>query len=303
MSQPSLSDRHVWRTFKGHSRTFSFAALLLPRCVRTHVAHVYLLCRQIDDIADNLVLDVGVDAAMEELERLRVDLDRTVSGAPPASWIWPRLHETNRCYPLRLQPIRELIEGARWDLEGRQILDTEGLIEYADLVGGTIGEIMLPFLVEDRVEIDSLVPAARSLGIAMQITNIVRDVGEDWRTRRRIYVPLTMVHSAGIEVETLIRQHEMEDAYVSIIESMMDAADARYDSAGAAIQSLHPRARPAIHAAMRMYREIQNEVRANGYDNLRRRAFVPFRRKLAALAFEGYARRRSALLQPDVVPS
>jgi 15-cis-phytoene synthase len=303
MQRPSLSDRHVWKTFRGHSRTFSFAALLLPRSVRTHVANVYLLCRQIDNIADELVLEVGEELAIRELDRLEQDLERTVDGDTPTSWIWPRLHETNRQFPLRLAPIRELIHGARWDLEGRQILETDDLIEYSELVGGTIGEIMLPFLVESVDDVDPLVPAARSLGIAMQITNIVRDVGEDWRTRRRIYLPLSLLHSAGVDIPTMAQQGDVDDAYASVVELLMDHADSRYESARPAIEALHPRARPAIHAAVRMYREIQNEVRANHHDNLTRRAFVPFWRKIAVLASDRYARRRSSLLRPVVVTS
>jgi 15-cis-phytoene synthase len=295
MSHLSQDDREVWQAFRGHSRTFSLAARLLPPQVRDHVANVYLLCRRIDTIADDLVLEIGREAAIEALDDLEEALDRTVNGRPPEHWIWPRLARTHRAYPLRTEPIKELIAGARWDLDGRPILTRSDLISYSELVGGTVGEIMLPFLVERPADVDVLAPIARSLGVAMQITNIVRDVGEDWRIRRRVYIPASDLDDAGVNLGALSTDGRATEAYVDVLERLMDEADMRYEAASRAIDALHPSSRAAIRAAVRMYREIMNEVRANDYDNLTQRAYVPLWRKLSLLVTDRYAGRRQAL--------
>lgn len=297
----SLDDRHVWRAFRGHSRTFSLAALLLPAGVRMHVANVYLLCRQIDTIADDLVLEVGPEAAAYELDDLEAALDDLIDGRIRPGWIWQRLAATHRQYGLRVGPIKELIRGARWDLDGRPIRTSDELIEYSELVGGTIGEIMLPFLVEDPSDVESLTDEARTLGVAMQLTNILRDVGEDWSIRRRIYLPLTDLAAFGIDIEYMATSGRPTEGYVDLLENVMDAADERYDAASPAIASLHPRTRMAIRGAIRMYREIMNEVRANRYDNLSTRAYVPWRRKLAVIARDRYHQRREGLRQNAAV--
>ena len=320
-------DRWIWQRFRHHSRTFSLAARLLPQAVRLPVATLYLFCRRVDTLADERPLKASPAHALAELRTLEEKLEATLSGCPPGGLLWERLHELDRTVGLRPQPLFELIDGARWDLSGRGIADEADLLAYSNLVGGSVGAMVLPFLVEEKDGRAELETAARTLGIAMQITNVVRDVGEDVRELGRIYLPRAWMAEYGCSAEALhvdvapigatggpaaarrarTNGHRngsengpapppLPEGYPALLEHAMNAAEERYLHSFAGIEALPLRVRLSIRAAARMYREILNEVRALRYDNLRRRAFAPLPRKLGLLAFDGYARRKARLL-------
>ncbi len=295
-------DRFLRRAFWHHSRTFSLATRLLPRREQLPVATLYLYCRTVDTVADARSREVGVEAARAELERMHERLGATLAGSPPAAGpnrlLWQRLAEVHATYGLLPHALHELLDGARWDLDGRAIATRADLVAYSDLVAGSVGAMMLPFLVRDRADIERLEAPARALGNAMQITNILRDVGEDWRELGRLYLPEEIVRDAGLMPERFgdALPADEQARYAAVVEALMAEAERLYDHASAGIADLRPAAQTAIHAAARMYREILNEVRAAGYDNLTRRAVVPLRRKLAVVAADGYDRRRARLL-------
>lgn len=296
LSLPSRieTNRHVWQAFQHHSRTFSLAARLLPRPVRMPIATLYLFCRAVDTIADDRVLEVGPKQALDEVHRLKDKLDATLGGRPPDTFLWQRLHQIHRQFGLHTTPLYELIDGAVWDLEGRPITSRQDLIDYSNLVGGSIGAMVLPFLLEDRSALTEAEPAARALGIAMQITNITRDVGEDLRRLGRVYLPHTWLIAHGLSADDL-RGPSLPEPYPSLMEAVMETAEAFYREGMAGIGLLPPKTQTGIRTAARMYREIMNEVRAHHYDNLTHRAFVPFRRKCLRVLFDGYERRKATL--------
>lgn len=302
-------DRYLWRSFRHHSRTFSLAARLLPGEVRLPVATLYLYCRTIDGIADDRVLAVGPERALGELDDARASLGRTLAGHPPDALLWRRLAEVHAAFGLPTGPLYELLDGAAWDLSGRGIETTADLLAYSDLVAGSVGAMMLPFLAKDGQDASALEPAARALGNAMQLTNILRDVGEDLGRLGRVYLPAALVRAHGLktaDLEALSRNGHTPDDYAALLEAVMAEAEALYDRAEAGIAALPLRARAGTAAAARMYREIMNEVRAAHYDNLRRRNFVPLMRKLRLVVDDAYARRRARLrsglmLQPEPV--
>ncbi|MEM1056377.1 MAG: phytoene/squalene synthase family protein [Bacteroidota bacterium] len=295
-------DAYLRSAFRYHSRTFSFAARLLPREVRLPTATVYLYCRSADEIADERPALVGREGAREEAEAMRRDLEATFAGRPPDALLWRRLASVHEAFQLDPFPYHQQIEGALWDLDGRPILTEADLLGYCDLVAGSVGAIMLPFLSReaDREELDV---TARALGNAMQLTNILRDVGEDVRELGRVYLPADDLASAGIDAEMLRRAANgmslPPDAmvrYRGLVEHWMARAESLYDAAEAGIARLRPaRARWGIRTAQRTYRDILNAVRANGFDNLTQRAFVPTRRKARLAMVPGYARRRLRL--------
>jgi phytoene synthase len=295
-------DRYLWQAFRHHSRTFSLAARLLRRDVRLPVATLYLYCRTVDTIADERVLEVGPEAALREVDAARDNLDRTLAGRPPDTVLWRRLAEIHERYELLPGPLHELLDGARWDLEGRVVRTTDDLLAYSELVAGSVGAMMLPFLVDDRAEIAALVPTARALGKAMQITNILRDVGEDLEQLGRLYLPLDALDRFGLTRADLLgvarNGHGPGEAYAALLESVMATSEALYNEAEAGIQALPFRSRTGIEAAARMYREIMNEVRAAGYDNLRRRSYVRLPRKLRLLVHDAYYPRKERLAHP-----
>jgi len=298
---PSLSldsradeDQWIWESFRYHSRTFSLAAYLLPSSVQMSVATLYLYCRRVDSIADQRVLEVGRERALQEVKRVRDRLDDTLAGHPPDNTVlWRRLAEVNDDTSLPEEPLYELIEGAIWDLEGRPIESKADLVDYSNLVGGSVGAMMLPFLADDDRH-DTLEPAARRLGIAMQITNIVRDVGEDIDDLDRVYLPSRWLDTHEVPEEDL-RAARITNGYPTLLEEAMETAEKYYQESFDGVAALPFRSRYGIRSAARMYREIMNEVRANDYDNLSQRAYVPFRRKLSLMVFDGYHRRKRRL--------
>ena len=298
LSERRRANRRIWDGFHHHSRTFSLAARLLPRRVRLPVATLYLFCRRVDTLADERAFAVGPAQALDELAATEQHLDATLRGHPPDGTLWPRLADVHERFELAPGPLHELIEGARWDLNGRGVADEEDLLDYSMLVGGSVGAMMLPFLAPERRE--RLDRPARTLGVAMQITNIVRDVGEDLRERGRRYLPAAWLREAGLREADLRAYLDREGAvppgYPPVLERAMDAADARYRRGLDGVQALPSKMRLGIRSAARMYREIHNEVRANGYDDLSRRAYTSLGRKLRLVAQDDYSRRRERLL-------
>ena len=288
------NDAQVWQAFRYHSRTFSMAARLLPEPVQMPIATLYLFCRRVDSIADQSVLEVGATAALDELLALKDNLDATLAGRPPDQFMWQRLHEVHASFPLHKEPLYELIDGASWDLNDRPIQTQDDLIAYSNLVGGSIGAMMLPFLLERPDDRSRAEPAARALGIAMQITNILRDVGEDHRLLGRCYLPLEALSDYDLQMETLTTP--LPVSYAVLLESLMTRAEDLYDDGLAGIDMLPWRMQMGIRAAARMYREIMNEVRARGYDNLNHRAVVPGWRKSALIFFDFYNLRKRWLI-------
>ena len=289
-------DRYLRRAFRHHSRTFSLATRLLPRAERLPVAVLYLYCRTVDTLADERARQIGADRALGELDGLARALDATLGGRPPDgrhALLWRRLAEVHAAYDLPPGPLRQLVEGARWDLEGRPVRSRADLRAYSDLVAGSVGAAMLPFLVRRPGDRDRLDRPARALGTAMQITNVLRDVGEDCRDLGRCYLPADELDARGLDVGALVAAGPpVPLSYADLTESLMTEAEALYDEAEAGITDLRPAAQAGIRAAARMYREFLNAVRAGGYDNLTRRAAVPLGRKLRVLARDDYGARR-----------
>ena len=294
----AAEDRYLRRAFRHHSRTFSLATRLLPRAERVPVAVLYLYCRTVDTLADERALAIGAGRALAEVDALERALLATLGGRPPGgthALLWRRLGEVHGAYGLRPAPLRQLLDGARWDLEGRPVRTRADLLAYADLVAGSVGAAMLPFLVRDRADLDRLDAPARALGNAMQLTNVLRDVGEDWRELGRTYLPQDELDARGIDLGAVAGSPAPPRPYVALVESLMADAEALYDRGLGEVDGLRRAARAGIRGAGRMYREILNGVRANGHDNLERRAVVPLRRKLRLAVHDDYARRRDRL--------
>ena len=259
------------------------------------IATLYLFCRAVDSIADRRVVEIGPAGALGEIEALKDKLDATLNGRPPEAFLWQRLSQIHDQFALPPAPLYELIDGAAWDLEGRPIDTRQDLIDYSNLVGGSIGAMVLPFLLDHRSDYARAEPAARALGIAMQITNIVRDIGEDLHLLDRIYLPRTWLHEHDLSTEDL-RRSTPAASYPLLMETVMETAEMFFEEGIAGIRMLPRPMQTGIRAAARMYREIMNEVRARHYDNLTHRAYVPLPRKAAVVLHDGYERRKARLL-------
>jgi phytoene synthase len=259
---------------RGGSRSFHAASLLLPERVRAPATAVYAFCRLADDAVD---LDGGRAAAVA---RLRDRLARAYEGRPlpiPADRAFAAVvarHGIPRALP------EALLEGLAWDAEGgRRYDDLPALEAYAARVAGSVGCMMAVLMgVHDRAAL----ARACDLGVAMQLTNIARDVGEDARAGR-LYLPLDWLREAGVDPDAWLALPAPDPAVASVVLRLLDAADVLYRRAGSGFAALPARCRPGIRAAALLYAGIGREVERRGCDSVSGRARVPGSRKAALL--------------------
>jgi phytoene synthase len=259
---------------RGGSRTFHAASLVLPRKVADPAIALYAFCRLADD-----AVDLGSDrgAAVASLRR-RLDLAyRGQPGPHPADRAFAGVVH-HFAIPRALP--EALLEGLAWDAEHRRYETLDDLTAYAVRVAGSVGAMMT--LVMGPRAPDVLARAC-DLGIAMQFTNIARDVGEDARAGR-LYLPRQWLRDTGLDPEAWLVKPSFSPDIGGIVQRLLDAADDLYRQATAGIAHLPPACRPGMHAARALYAEIGREVERAGLDSVSRRAVVSPRRKLAVAA-------------------
>lgn len=272
------------------ARTFYYGSLFLPRAKRRAAWAVYAFCRTADDLADE---SRCAEDAHAELARWRMALIQTYAGRPrgPVMIAWADLIAR---YPVPLEPALELLDGVAMDLAGASYPTFDALRTYCYRVAGTVGLLMAPILGYSDAR---ALPHAVDLGIAMQLTNIVRDVGED-AARGRVYVPDDDFARCGYSREELARG-AVTPGFARLLECQMARAEALYASGLRGVAYLHPDARLAIALSATLYRGIHARVRRNGYDVFSRRAHVSPAGKLAAIPTAWLAARRVAATAGD----
>jgi 15-cis-phytoene synthase len=166
------------------------------------------------------------------------------------------------------------------DSQGRRFEDLSGVYDYSARVAGTVGAMMAALM---GARSSQLVSRACDLGVAMQLTNIARDVGEDARNGR-LYLPMQWMREAGIDPEAWLAKPVFNDALASVIERLLRAADTLYMRSDAGIAGLPMGCRAGINAARYLYAEIGRQVERQGLDSISRRAVVPSTRKVQLLA-------------------
>ncbi len=258
---------------RGGSRTFHAAARVLPRRVHRPATAVYAFCR----VADDLIDAGGGHAA---LQHLQARLDDVYAGRPAPVPADRALAVVVARHAIPRALLDALLEGFAWDAAGRRYDTLEDLHAYAARVAGTVGAIMALLMGERS---PAGVARACDLGVAMQLSNIVRDVGEDARAGR-LYLPLAWLREAGMDPDIWMQAPAFSSALGSVIVRLLAEADSLYARADAGIAGLPLDCRPGIGAARRLYAEIGAEVARQGHDSVTRRAVVPGRRKLALLA-------------------
>lgn len=267
---------------RGGSKTFQAASFALPADARRAATALYAFCRQADD-----AVDLGADGAVE-LRALHERLDLIYARTPLPIAADRAFAEVvaSRSIPRELPAA--LLEGFEWDLAGRRYETLEDLNAYAARVAGTVGAMMALIM---GARDASVIARACDLGVAMQITNITRDVGEDARLGR-LYLPRQWLAEEGIDADGWLARPRFSPALGQVIERLLAHADALYDRAAVGITALPVGCRPGMHAARLLYREIGYEVRRRGLDSVSGRAVVSWARKGALLAAASVAATR-----------
>jgi phytoene synthase len=278
-SAPARADLAACRAaLRVGSKSFSGASRLLPPSVRDAATALYAFCREADDAVD---LHAGGAGAVLGL---RERLDRVYAARPLETPVDRSLYRVVATYQLPRQLFDALIEGFEWDAQGRRYQTIAELEDYAARVAGTIGAMMALLM---GVRDPSAVGRACDLGVAMQLTNIARDVGEDARAGR-LYLPLKWMAYAGIDVESWLANPQMSDGLRMVINDLLCEADYLYAGVESGVAQLPRGCQAGINAARFIYADIGRVVRASGCDSLSQRAVVSKSRK-AALLFKSFA--------------
>ncbi len=262
------------------SRSFFAASLILPSRVRAPAYGLYAFCRLSDDAVD---VEGGSFSA---LERLRERLAGAYEGRPNPVAADRAMADLVRRYAIPRDVPEALLDGLAWDAEGRRYETLDELFDYAARVAGTVGVMMTLMM---GVREPQTLARACDLGIAMQLTNIARDVGEDARAGR-LYLPLRWLREAGVDPEAFLVRPNATPALKGVVARLLREADALYARARRGIAQLPLSCRPAILAAALLYAEIGRELTSRcALDSITHRARVGAARKLALVARAGVA--------------
>lgn len=256
------------------SLSFHSASRLLPPKVRDASLALYAFCRIADDAVDE-----GADKAAAVLS-LRDRLDLVYAGRPRNAFAdrafagVVETHDMPRALP------EALLEGFAWDAVGRRYDTLSGVLDYSARVAAAVGAMMCVLMgVRQR---DTLARAC-DLGLAMQLTNIARDVGEDAR-QGRIYLPTDWLAEVGIDPDAFLAAPAFAPAIGQVTARLLAKADQLYSRAECGVCGLPLSSRPGIFAARLVYDGIGRQVARAGFDSVSRRARTSGRQKLGWLA-------------------
>ena len=260
-------------TMRDGSKSFFAASRVLPSRVRDPATALYAFCRITDDIAD------AADATAESIHTLRERLDAIYAGDPGDVPADRALSEVVRAFDIPKELPLALIEGYEWDTQYQTYETFDDLLDYCARVAGTVGAMMC--LIMGKREPETLARAC-DLGLAMQLTNIARDVGED-ALNGRVYLPLQWLREEGINKEEWLQNPQFNEALSRVVARLLKDADLLYKQAEIGISELPWDCRPAIQAARLIYAEIGRELERLNLDSVSVRAVVSKQRKLVLL--------------------
>ena len=238
---------------------------MLPRQQKKAVWAVYAFCRRVDDIVDE------GNAPREELEAFEKNFQSFLRGdTPSGDPMWLALEDVFERFDMDSTPFQEMIDGQRMDLTAHWVETYDELLDYCYHVASTVGLMLLPVLAPGREE--KLREGAIALGKGMQLTNILRDIGEDLE-RDRIYIPRELMETYRYSYDDL-KQHVVNGPFMKLWESMAHDAEMYYAEALDTIHEYPIYSRTPVQGAAYLYRAILPSIRKNQYRVFYERNFV-----------------------------
>ncbi len=261
------------------AKSFFFASRFLPKHKRRGVFAVYEFCRVADDLVDERG-DRPVETVRQALATIGQMVRRLPEREPPEDVFWHPLHDTFWRANLDTRPFLELLEGVERDLVPLRFENTAELMHYSHQVAGVVGLMLGPLLGASRRDFDE---AGIQLGVAMQLTNILRDVGSDWR-RGRVYLPASELARFNLD-HAAIEAGEVTEAWRAFMEWQIARAR-EYFAAGDRVIDLFPQdgSRLTVRLMQQSYAGILRAIEAIDYDVFHQRAVVSDAQKLWILA-------------------
>jgi phytoene synthase len=276
-----------------HGRTYYLATLLLPAAKRPYVHALYGFARYADEIVDDLASSLTDEQKADWLvgwgSRFLAEV-RESGTEPPAHPVSRAVVDTVRRWDIPLSHFEDFLASMRMDLTVADYPTYDDLLKYTWGSAAVIGLQMVPVL-EPVVPRELAEPYAVDLGVAFQLSNFIRDVGEDLR-RGRVYLPGEDLEHFGVDRERLARG-VVDSPLRRLLAYEIARARELYRAAEPGIRLLHPTSRDCVRTALRLYGGILDEVERADYQVLDRRVSVGIRRRLA-VAGPGLARAYAA---------
>ena len=265
------------QTIRAHSKTFYFATALLPPGPRRGIRALYGFCRATDDMVDAAEqCCTGLADVEAWREKTNLPLDEQTH---PILYAWTSVREA---YQVDRRYEQELIDGVAMDIRTPSYITWKDLERYCYHVAATVGLLSMPIIgLARNTTFEQASPFAIKLGIALQLTNILRDVGEDAR-HGRVYFPAEDLEQFGLTREDILRG-VYDQRFTDLMRFEISRARDLYRQALPGIQLLSSSARPAVGAAALLYREILTEIEHIDYQVHLRRAHTSGWKKISML--------------------
>ena len=259
---------------RGGSKSFFAASKLLPKRLRPPAIALYAYCRLADDAID-LVQDAT--PAMQDLQQR---LDAIYEGRPGTQQADRALAHVVHHYGIARGLLDALLDGFLWDAQGRRYETLADVEAYGARVAGTVGAMMSIIM---GAATDTAIARASEMGVAMQLTNIARDVGEDARNGR-LYIPRAWFREIGMDADAWLAKPVFDARIAGFTQRLLLRADVLYRRGEFGLAELPWDCRPAIQAARLVYAEIGKQLEREGLNSVDQRTVVSTRRKLALIA-------------------
>ena len=250
--------------------SFYYAFLFLPPHRRAAITAFYAFCREVDDVVDE-VLDPSV--AAQKLHWWQMEVQSSFAGNAQHP-VMKALMPLTADFGITAQHLQEVIAGCQMDLSQTRYLDFAGLQSYCHLVAGVVGEVAARIFGQSQ---DQTTHYAHQLGLAFQLTNIIRDVGED-ALRGRIYLPVNELQQFNVSAKDILERRD-SPAFQALMTFQYERAQGLYEQALAALPQADWRnQKPGLMMAS-IYRTLLVEIQAAGFPVLRQRvALTPLRK-------------------------
>jgi 15-cis-phytoene synthase len=259
----------------GSGSSFYYAFLFLPQQRRAAITAFYAFCREVDDVVDE-TSDASVAAT--KLQWWRKEVAQAYAGNPSHP-VMKALMPLTAEFNIRAEHLQAVIEGCQTDLDQTRFLDYPALQRYCHLVAGVVGEVAASIFGRSH---ERTVQYAHQLGLAMQLTNIIRDVGDDAR-RGRIYLPVNELQRFDVKAHELLKRDKpwgYSERFSALMRFQAERAHAAYDSALALLpESDRVAQKPGLMMA-NIYRTLLRDIETQGFQVLHQRTSVTPLRKL-----------------------
>jgi phytoene synthase len=258
----------VERLTRQRARNFAYGIMLLPRPKRRAIAAIYAFARRVDDIADGRL---PTEEKRAQLERVRTDLH----AVPDEDATLVALADSIARYSIPLGPLEALIDGGLQDTAQTRYADFDDLRVYCSLVAGAVGRACVAVYGADEPEQDE---TAETLGIALQLINIARDVAEDWRLGR-VYLPQDELVRFGVE-EDDIAEARLTPQWRELMRFQAERARGQLAAGLTLLEHLDRRSAACVATFAGLYRATLDRIEASGYDVFGGCPPLPLRTKL-----------------------